>query len=157
MYFKHRYGIKYTFLLKNKTRINEHDNRKMLTYELYGGGFTGQRRSARKSQHSQSLNGMLEKSCEILGEEEVGGRIDEDFTALGGRNADTAGVSGAISCVPNICLCCQLNTELSGGMAPASPQAPSPYFDGRRIGTVIAFEGVGSPGRVKEIDCWFKE
>ena len=72
---------------------------------------------------------MLEKSREILGEEEVGGRRDEDFTALGGRNADTAGVSGAISCVPNICLCCRLNTELSGGMAPASPKEYIPSID----------------------------
>ena len=42
-------------------------------------------------------------------------------------------------------------------MAPASPQAPPPSFDRRRIGTTIAVEGVGSPGRIKELDCRFEE
>ena len=44
---------------------------------------------------------MLDKSRDIVGEEEVGGRRDEDSTALGERNADTAGVAGATLCVTN--------------------------------------------------------
>ena len=80
----------------------------------------------------------------------VGG-VDEDPTAVGGRNAATSSFSGAISCVPNYCLYGQLYTELSGGMAPASPQAPPPYFDRRRIRNVIAVDKFGSPGLVKEL------
>ena len=40
---------------------------------------------------------------------------------------------------------------------PASPQVPPPSFDRRRIGNTIAVDGVGSPGRVEEIDGWFEE
>ena len=74
----------------------------------------------------------------------MGGGRDEDSTAVGGRNAATAGVAGATSCVPNDWPYGRLDTESSGGMAPASPQAPPPSFDRRRIGNAIA---VGSPGR----------
>ena len=51
----------------------------------------------------------------------------------------------------------RLDTESSGGMAPTSPQAPPPSFDRRRIGNAIAVDGVDSPGRVYELDCWFEE
>ena len=44
---------------------------------------------------------MLGESHDIVGEEDVGGGRDEDSTALGGRNAATAGVSGATLFVPN--------------------------------------------------------
>ena len=97
---------------------------------------------------------MLDESRDIVGEEEVGWGRDEDSTAVGGRNAPTVGFSGATSCVPNDWLYGRLDTELSGGMAPASPQAPSPSFDRRRIGNAIA---VDSPSRVKELDCRFEE
>ena len=84
----------------------------------------------------------------------MGGGRDEDSTAIGGKNAATAGVAGATSCVPNDWPYGRLDTESSGRMAPASPQAPPPSFDRRRIGNAIA---VGSPGRVEELDCRFEE
>ena len=87
----------------------------------------------------------------------MGGGRDEDSTAVGGRNAATARVAGATVSVPNNRAYGQLDTELSGGMAPSSPQATPPYFDRRRIGKVIAFDGVGSPSGVKELDRQFKE
>ena len=37
-------------------------------------------------------------------------------------------------------------------MAPASPQAPPPSFDIQRISNTIAVDGVGSPGRIEELD-----
>ena len=40
---------------------------------------------------------------------------------------------------------------------PASPQAPPPSFERRRTGNAIAIDGVGSPGRVEELDCRFEE
>ena len=100
---------------------------------------------------------MLGKSRDVLGEEEVGGGRDEDSTAIGGKNAVTASVAGANSCIPNDWPYGRLDTESSGGMAPASPQPPPPSFDSRRIGNAIAVDGVGSPGRVKELDCRFEE
>ena len=42
-------------------------------------------------------------------------------------------------------------------MAPASPQATPPSFDRRSIGNANKVEGVGSPGRVNELDCWYEE
>ena len=42
-------------------------------------------------------------------------------------------------------------------MAPESPQTPPLSFDRRRIGNAIAVDGVGSPLRVEELDCRFKE
>ena len=71
---------------------------------------------------------MLGKSHDIVGEEEVGGGRDDYLTAVGGKNADTAGVAGATSCVYNYCLYGPLDIESSGGMAPAYPQAPSTSF-----------------------------
>ena len=44
---------------------------------------------------------MLVKSRNIIGEEEVGGMIDEDLTAVGVRNADISVFAGATSCVLN--------------------------------------------------------
>ena len=44
---------------------------------------------------------MLGKSRDILGEEDVGWGRDEDSTAVGGRNAATAGVARAILFIPN--------------------------------------------------------
>ena len=85
-----------------------------------------------------------------------GGRYD-DSAAIGGKNTATAGVAGATSCVPNNWLYGQLDTYLSGGMAHASPQAPPPSFDRQRIVNAIAVDGVGSPVRVEEIYCRFKE
>ena len=72
---------------------------------------------------------MLGESCDIVGDEYVGGGRGEDSTALGGRNAVTAGVDGATLFIPNYWPYVRLNTELSGGMAPASPQVPIPSFD----------------------------
>ena len=66
---------------------------------------------------------MLEKYHSIIGEEEVGGGIDEDPTAVEGRNVDTAGVAGATSCIPNDLLYGRLETESSGEIAPAFLQA----------------------------------
>ena len=54
---------------------------------------------------------------------------DEDSTSVGRRNADTAGVSGATLCIPNDWKYSQLDTDSSGGMSPASPQAHPPYSD----------------------------
>ena len=71
---------------------------------------------------------MLGKPHNLVGEKEVGGGRDDYLTAVGGRNADTAGVAGATSCVPNNCLCGRLNIYSSGVMSPASPQAPSTSF-----------------------------
>ena len=51
----------------------------------------------------------------------------------------------------------RLDTESSVGIAPASPQAPPPAFDRRRIGNAIAVDGVGSPDRVEELDFRFEE
>ena len=100
---------------------------------------------------------MLGEFCNVVGEEEVDGGRDEDSTAIGGKNAGTAGVAGATLCVPNDWLYIQLDTELSGGIAHASPQAPPPSFDKRRIGNAIDVDGVGRPGRVEELDCQLEE
>ena len=78
---------------------------------------------------TQSLNNMLDGYHNIVGEEEVGGGRDEDLTDIGGRNTATAGVSGATSCVPNDFMYGRLETESSGGMTCAPPQAPPLYFD----------------------------
>ena len=51
----------------------------------------------------------------------------------------------------------QLNTELSGGMEPASTQAPPPSFNRRRIGNAISIDGIGSPGCINELDRRFEE
>ena len=72
---------------------------------------------------------MLGEIRDIVGEEDVGGWRDEDSTAVGGRNAATAGVAGATLFVPNDWPYGRLDTESSGGMAPASPQASIPAFD----------------------------
>ena len=87
----------------------------------------------------------------------MGGGRDEDSTAVGGRNAATAGVAGATSCVPNDWPYGRLDTESSGGMAPASPQALPLSFDRRKIGNAIAVDGVGNSGRVEELDRRFEE
>ena len=87
----------------------------------------------------------------------MGGGRYEDSTSLGGRDTATVGVSGATLCVPNDCTYVRLDTELSGGMAHASPQAPPPYFDRKMIQNNIAVDGIGSPGHVKELDCRFEE
>ena len=42
-------------------------------------------------------------------------------------------------------------------MAPVSPQVTPPYFDRRRTGNDISFDGIISPGRVEELDCRFEE
>ena len=95
---------------------------------------------------------MIKKSYDIVGEEKVGGGRYEYSTAVGGRNAATSGVVGVTSFVPNYWPYGRLDTELSGGMAPASSQAQPPSFDRRRIGNSVAVDGVGSPGRVEELD-----
>ena len=41
-------------------------------------------------------------------------------------------------------------------MEPSSPQAPPASFDRRRIGNAIAVYGVGSPGRIEELDFRFE-
>ena len=87
----------------------------------------------------------------------MGGGRDEDSTAIGGKNAATAGVAGATSCVPNDWPYDRLDTESSGGMAPASRQAPPLPFHRQRIGNAIAVDGVGIPGHVEELDCRFEE
>ena len=97
----------------------------------------------------------MDKSCDIVGEEELGGGRDEYSTAVGGRNAATAGVAGATLCVPNDFLYGRLDTESPGRMAPAPPQAPSPSFDRQRIGNNISVDGIVSPGCVEELDCRF--
>ena len=71
---------------------------------------------------------MLGKSHDIVGEEEVGGGRDDYLTAVGGKNADTAGVAGATSCVHNDCPYGRFNIKSSRGIAPASPQPPSTSF-----------------------------
>ena len=82
---------------------------------------------------------------------------DDYLTAVGGRNAATSGIYGATLCVLNYCPYIQLDTELSVGMAPESPQAPPPFFDRRRIGNAISIDVVGSPGRIRDLDCRFEE
>ena len=72
---------------------------------------------------------MLGESRDIIGEEDVGGGRDEDSTAIGGMNAATSDVAGATLFVPNDWPYGRLDTKLSGGMAPESPQAPIPSFD----------------------------
>ena len=100
---------------------------------------------------------MLGKSSGIVGEEEVGGGRYEYFTSIGGGGgADTAGVAGATSCVPNYCMYGRLDTELSGGMAPASPQAPSHSFGRKMIGNAISVDGLGSSGCIKDVYCRLK-
>ena len=59
---------------------------------------------------------MLGKSHNIVGEEEVCGRRYDYLTAVGGINADTAGVAGATSCVHNYCSYGRFDIESSGGM-----------------------------------------
>ena len=71
---------------------------------------------------------MLEEYSEILWDLEVGGGRDEDSTAVGGRNAATAGVAGATLFVPNDWPYGRLDTKSSGGMAPAFPQESIPSF-----------------------------
>ena len=100
---------------------------------------------------------MLEKSRNIVGEEEEGGGRDEDSAAVGERNTATAGVSGATLFVPNNWLYGRLDTESSGGMTPASHQAFIPSFDRCRIGNAIAVYGIGSPGCIEELNHWFEE
>ena len=51
----------------------------------------------------------------------------------------------------------RLNTESSGGIAPASLQEPPPSFDIQRIGNSVFIDVVGSPSHVKELDYWFGE
>ena len=68
---------------------------------------------------------MLGKSRNIVGKEEVCGGRDEDLTTVGHKNADTAGVAGATSCVPNDFLYGRLDIESSVGMETASTQDPS--------------------------------
>ena len=87
----------------------------------------------------------------------MGGGRDEDSAAVGGSNAATAGVASATPCVPNDWPYGRLDTESSGGMAPASPQAPPTSFDKQRIGNVISVDGVGNTGRVKKLFCRFEE
>ena len=77
-------------------------------------------------------------------------------TSVGGRNTATADVSGATMCAPNDYPYGQLDTELSGRMAPASPQSPLPSFDRQSIGNGIAVDGIGSTGCVEELDYWFE-
>ena len=69
----------------------------------------------------------------------------------------TDGVAGTTSCVPNNFLYIQLEIESSVGMALASTQALPPSFGRQRIGNTIAVDGIGSPGRVEYIDCWFEK
>ena len=64
---------------------------------------------------------MLNESCDIVGEENVGGGKDKDSKAVGESNAATDGVAGATSCVPNNWTYGRLETYLSGGMAPTYP------------------------------------
>ena len=93
----------------------------MLTYELWGGGFTGQRQITCQSQHDHILNDILDESRDILGEEKVGGGRNEDSTAIGGRNSATAGAAGSTFCVPNDWPHGWLDTESSGGMVSTYP------------------------------------
>ena len=100
---------------------------------------------------------MLGESRDIVGEEEVGGGKDEDYIAIGGKNAATSVVVGATLCVPNYWLHVRLEKKSSGGMATASPQAPPLSFDRQSIVNAIAVYGIGSPSCVEEIYCWFEE
>ena len=111
------------------------------------------RRSARRSQHAHILNDMLDESSDIVGEEEVGGGRDEYSIAVGGMNAASASVAGDTYCVPKNWPYGRLDTDLSGGMAPASNQAPPLSFDRRRIVNTNAVDGFGRPGHIKELDC----
>ena len=99
----------------------------------------------------------MEKYHNILGEDDVEGERDKDSTVVGGRNTATVYVADATSCVPNNCLYGQLYTYSSGGMAPASPQAPPPSYDIQSIGHAISIDSINIPGRVKELYCRFKE
>ena len=56
----------------------------MLTHELYGGGFKGKIRSAPQSHHAHILNGVIEKSRDVVGEEEVDGGRDKGLKSVGG-------------------------------------------------------------------------
>ena len=85
----------------------------------------------------------------------MGGRRDENLIDIGGGDSAPAGVAGNTSCVPNDWPYGRLDTELSRGMDPASTQATPPSFDKQRIGNAIVFNGVGSPGRVEELDWRF--
>ena len=82
---------------------------------------------------------------------------DEDSTAIGGKKAATASVASATSCVPNDWLYSRLYTDLSLGMAHASPQAPPSSFDIQKIGNAISVGGVGRPGNVEELDFRFEQ
>ena len=42
-------------------------------------------------------------------------------------------------------------------MATESHQAPLPSFDILRIVNALAVDGVDSTGRIKDLDCWYKE
>ena len=86
----------------------------------------------------------------------MGGGRDEDSTSVGGRNLATAGVAGATLCVPNNRLHVRLDTYSSGGIATESPQAPPPSFGRKMIGNTIFIDSIGSPGRIKELDCRFE-
>ena len=55
---------------------------------------------------------MLDESRDVVGEEEVGGGIDEDLAAIRGKNAATAGNAGATSCVPKDWMYGRLDTDL---------------------------------------------
>ena len=87
----------------------------------------------------------------------MGGGVDEDFTAVVGMNVDTTGVVGTTLCVTNNFPYVRLDTESSGGMAPASTQAPPPSFDRKRIGNAISVDRIVSPSRVKGLGCRFEE
>ena len=108
-------------------------------------------------QHAHILNSMLDEYHNIVGEEEVGGERDEDSTAVGGRNAATAGVSNAPLCVHNYWTYGRVDTELSGVMAPASTHPTSLYFYRKRICNTISVDGIGSPGHVEELNCRSEE
>ena len=71
---------------------------------------------------------MLGKSHNIVGEEEVCGGGYDYLKAVGGSNADTAGVADATPCVHNYCPYGRFDIESSGGMANESTRAPSPSF-----------------------------
>ena len=100
---------------------------------------------------------MLGESRDVVGEEEVGGGRDEDSRSIGGKNAATAGVAGATSCIPRDWPYGRLDTESSGRMAPEYSQAPPPSFDRRRIRNAIAVDRFGIPSRIEELDYLFEE
>ena len=87
----------------------------------------------------------------------MGGGRNENSTAVGGRNMATSGVAGATSCIPNDWLYGRLDTDSSGNMTPESTQAPPQFFDRRRTGNATFVDGVGSPGRIEELDRRFEE